>query len=199
MNLKEAYDELGLSYYDAKYLSLKEIERVYKKLARQYHPDMNVNAPQYLQELAEQKFKKINEAMSLIRQYHEKEQELIKQAEQRHREEAERRRQAEQRRQEELKKQAEQRRKEELKRQAEQKRQEELRRRAEKRRKAKVKRQAKQKNEKRKSVLEEESTFKEKNSLNFYEISSKFFLKYGKAIILLLGFSFLWFLGEYTD
>lgn len=66
MNLQEAYNELGLNYYDDKYLSLKEIDRVYKKLARQYHPDMNVNAPQYLQELAEQKFKKINEAMSLI-------------------------------------------------------------------------------------------------------------------------------------
>lgn len=53
MNLQEAYSELGLNYYNDKTLSLVEIEKVYKKLARQYHPDMNVNFPKHIQELSE--------------------------------------------------------------------------------------------------------------------------------------------------
>lgn len=66
MTLQEAYEELELNYYKDKNLTLKEVELVYKKLARQYHPDMNVNVPDYLVKLAEEKFKKVNEAMDLI-------------------------------------------------------------------------------------------------------------------------------------
>ena len=68
MNLQEAYEELDLNYYNDKYLTLKEVEQIYKKLAKQYHPDMNINMPEYLQRLASEKFQRINEAMERIRE-----------------------------------------------------------------------------------------------------------------------------------
>ena len=109
MDLQEAYNELGLNYYSDKFLSLVEIEKVYKKLARQYRPDMNINFPKRIQELSEQKFKKINEAISVIREYHEREKETIRQEELK--------RQEEQRRQEEFKRREELRKQKELKKQ----------------------------------------------------------------------------------
>lgn len=71
MTLIEAFEELELNYYSDRYLDIKEIEKIYKKLARQYHPDMNINMPDYVKKLAEEKFKKINEAISIIRENHE--------------------------------------------------------------------------------------------------------------------------------
>jgi|GEM_PF-6934813 len=71
MTLIEAFEELELNYYSDRYLEIKEIEKIYKKLARQYHPDMNINMPDYVKKLAEEKFKKINEAISIIRENHE--------------------------------------------------------------------------------------------------------------------------------
>lgn len=72
MTLIEAFEELELNYYSDRTLEIKEIEKIYKKLARQYHPDMNINMPAYVKKLAEEKFKKINEAISIIRENYEK-------------------------------------------------------------------------------------------------------------------------------
>jgi DnaJ-class molecular chaperone len=66
MTLQEAYEELGLNYYNDKYLSVKKVETIYKKLVKQYHPDKNIDVPDYLQKLAEEKLQKINQAMEII-------------------------------------------------------------------------------------------------------------------------------------
>lgn len=107
MTLIEAFEELGLNYYSDRYLEIKEIEKIYKKLARQYHPDMNINMPDYVKKLAEEKFKKINEAISIIRENHEV------QSQDRQRRWEEEKRQEEQRKYEETKRQEEQRNQEE--------------------------------------------------------------------------------------
>ena len=68
MNLKEAYEELELNYYSDKKLSLTDIEEVYRNLVKKYHPDKNSDLPEYIKKLAEEKFKKINEAMIVVRE-----------------------------------------------------------------------------------------------------------------------------------
>ena len=67
MNLQEAYEELDLNYCNDKYLTLKEVERIYKKLAKQYHIDV-INIPKYLQESIKRKLQRLNEAMEIIRE-----------------------------------------------------------------------------------------------------------------------------------
>lgn len=56
MNLSEAYKELGLSEGASK----EEVNKVFRKLAAKYHPDVNKDPD------AEDKFKKINEAKRII-------------------------------------------------------------------------------------------------------------------------------------
>lgn len=53
MTFIDYYQVLGV----AKNASAEEIKKAYRKLARQYHPDLNPNNKE-----AEQKFKQINEA-----------------------------------------------------------------------------------------------------------------------------------------
>ena len=57
MDYKDYYDTLGVSR-DA---SEQEIKKAFRKLARQYHPDMNPDDPN-----AEEKFKSINEAYEVL-------------------------------------------------------------------------------------------------------------------------------------
>lgn len=137
MTLIEAFEELELNYYSDRYLDIKEIEKIYKKLARQYHPDMNINIPDYVKKLAEEKFKKINEAISIIRENHEVQS------------------QDKQRRWEEEKRQEEQRKYEETKRQEEQRNQEEQRKYEEEERK-KEEEEARRKEEEREKREETE-------------------------------------------
>ncbi|MBE7039055.1 MAG: J domain-containing protein [Ruminococcaceae bacterium] len=54
--MRDPYEVLGIS----KDASLDEIKKAYRKLAKKYHPDNYVNNP--LSDLAEEKFKEINEA-----------------------------------------------------------------------------------------------------------------------------------------
>ena len=54
--MNDPYEVLGIS----KGASQDEIKKAYRKLAKQYHPDNYVNNP--LKDLAEEKFKEINEA-----------------------------------------------------------------------------------------------------------------------------------------
>lgn len=61
MMTKNPYDELGVSPN----ASDDEIKRVYRDLTRKYHPDANVNNP--LADLAEEKFKEVQEAYDIIR------------------------------------------------------------------------------------------------------------------------------------
>ncbi len=55
--MADLYKELGVS----KEASAEEIKKAYRKLAFQYHPDRNPDNPE-----AEEKFKKINEAYSVL-------------------------------------------------------------------------------------------------------------------------------------
>lgn len=57
---KNPYDVLGVSPN----ASDDEIKRVYRDLTRKYHPDANVNNP--LADLAEEKFKEVQEAYDII-------------------------------------------------------------------------------------------------------------------------------------
>jgi len=57
MDYKNYYDVLGVN----KNASEKEIKSAYRKLARQYHPDVNPDNPQ-----AERKFKEVNEAYEVL-------------------------------------------------------------------------------------------------------------------------------------
>jgi len=54
--MRDPYEVLGIS----KDASLDEIKKAYRKLAKKYHPDNYLNNP--LSDLAEEKFKEINEA-----------------------------------------------------------------------------------------------------------------------------------------
>ncbi|MBE7040139.1 MAG: J domain-containing protein [Ruminococcaceae bacterium] len=54
--MRDPYEVLGVS----KDASVDEIKKAYRKLAKKYHPDNYVNNP--LSDLAEEKFKEINEA-----------------------------------------------------------------------------------------------------------------------------------------
>ncbi|MEL7648220.1 MAG: DnaJ domain-containing protein [Sedimentibacter sp.] len=58
--MKDPYEVLGLSRGASK----DEVKSAYRKLAKKYHPDMNVNNP--LQDLAEEKFKEIQWAYDEI-------------------------------------------------------------------------------------------------------------------------------------
>ncbi len=58
--MKDPYEVLGVS----KGASQDEIKRAYRKLAKQYHPDNYANNP--LADLAEEKFKEINEAYEML-------------------------------------------------------------------------------------------------------------------------------------
>ena len=60
MMTKNPYDVLGVSPN----ASDDEIKRVYRDLTRKYHPDANVNNP--LADLAEEKFKEVQEAYDII-------------------------------------------------------------------------------------------------------------------------------------
>ncbi len=53
MQYRDYYQVLGVN----KTASPEEIKKAYRKLAREYHPDVNPNDPR-----AEEKFKDINEA-----------------------------------------------------------------------------------------------------------------------------------------
>ncbi len=55
---KNYYDILGVEKSSSK----EEIKRAYKKLAKKYHPDLNKDDPK----IAEEKFKEINEAVSVL-------------------------------------------------------------------------------------------------------------------------------------
>jgi curved DNA-binding protein len=57
MEYKDYYKTLGVD----KSATEKEIKRAFRKLARQYHPDVNPNNPQ-----AEERFKEINEAYEVL-------------------------------------------------------------------------------------------------------------------------------------
>lgn len=57
MTKKDYYDILGVQ----KGATKEEIKKVYKRLAKQYHPDLNPNKPE-----AEKKFKEINEAVAVL-------------------------------------------------------------------------------------------------------------------------------------
>ncbi|MGK0413556.1 MAG: curved DNA-binding protein, partial [Polaribacter sp.] len=57
MDYKDYYKVLGIS----KNASAKDIKKSYRKLAAQYHPDKNPN-----NKAAEEKFKEINEANSVL-------------------------------------------------------------------------------------------------------------------------------------
>lgn len=58
--MKDPYEVLGLN----RGASMDEVKSAYRKLAKKYHPDMNVNNP--LQDLAEEKFKEIQWAYDEI-------------------------------------------------------------------------------------------------------------------------------------
>ena len=58
--MKDPYEVLGIS----KGASQEEIKQAYRKLAKQYHPDHYANNP--LADLAEEKFKEINEAYEAL-------------------------------------------------------------------------------------------------------------------------------------
>jgi molecular chaperone DnaJ len=58
--MKDPYEVLGLK----RGASTEEVKSAYRKLAKKYHPDMNVNNP--LQDLAEEKFKEIQWAYDEI-------------------------------------------------------------------------------------------------------------------------------------
>ncbi|NLJ58901.1 MAG: DnaJ domain-containing protein [Tissierellia bacterium] len=58
--MKDPYEVLGLD----RGASMDEVKSAYRKLAKKYHPDMNVNNP--LQHLAEEKFKEIQWAYDEI-------------------------------------------------------------------------------------------------------------------------------------
>lgn len=58
--MKDPYEVLGLSRGASK----DEVKSAYRRLAKKYHPDMNVNNP--LQDLAEEKFKEIQWAYDEI-------------------------------------------------------------------------------------------------------------------------------------
>ena len=60
MMTKNPYDVLGVSPN----ASDDEIKRAYRDLTRKYHPDANVNNP--LADLAEEKFKEVQEAYDII-------------------------------------------------------------------------------------------------------------------------------------
>ena len=55
--MKEYYDVLGLKQGSSE----EEIKKAYRKLSKQYHPDLNPNNKQ-----AEEKFKKIAEAYEIL-------------------------------------------------------------------------------------------------------------------------------------
>ena len=57
---KNPYDVLGISSN----ASDDEVKRAYRDLTRKYHPDANVNNP--LADLAEEKFKEVQEAYDII-------------------------------------------------------------------------------------------------------------------------------------
>ena len=57
MDYKDYYKILGVD----KKASEKDIKKAYRKLARQYHPDVNPGNPD-----AESKFKEINEAHEIL-------------------------------------------------------------------------------------------------------------------------------------
>ena len=58
MDYKDYYKILGVD----KKASEKDIKKAYRKLARQYHPDVNPDKPD-----AEAKFKEVNEAYEVLR------------------------------------------------------------------------------------------------------------------------------------
>lgn len=58
--MKDPYEVLGLKRGASK----EEVKSAYRKLAKKYHPDMNVNNP--LQDLAEEKFKEVQWAYDEI-------------------------------------------------------------------------------------------------------------------------------------
>ncbi|MBC7336919.1 MAG: J domain-containing protein, partial [Clostridia bacterium] len=55
--MKDYYEILGVP----RNASQEEIKKAYRKLVRQYHPDLNKNNPE-----AEKKFKEINEAYEVL-------------------------------------------------------------------------------------------------------------------------------------
>ncbi|MBC8081672.1 MAG: J domain-containing protein, partial [Hymenobacter sp.] len=57
MDYKDYYKALGVE----KTVTTDQVKKAYRKLARQYHPDVNPNNPE-----AERKFKEINEANEVL-------------------------------------------------------------------------------------------------------------------------------------
>ena len=61
--MQRYYDVLGLQ----KGVSPEELKKTYRELSKKYHPDAHHNSP--LRDLAEAKFKEINEAYEKIKEF----------------------------------------------------------------------------------------------------------------------------------
>lgn len=72
MTLEEAYKILGMTENDSE----EEVKKVYKELAKKYHPDLYQNNP--LAYLAEEKLKEVNEAYDILKNFFEKEAKEVK-------------------------------------------------------------------------------------------------------------------------
>lgn len=114
MTMRQAFKILGLEYKDFLDISLNDIEKTYKKLVREYHPDMNFGQPENIIKEKEEILKEINIAMEYIRKnYNGIKEEFLKakqkkeQEEKKKKEEAERRKRERQQYEEWMKKEQE--------------------------------------------------------------------------------------------